>query len=121
MVDIDHFKQINDKYGRAFGDQVLAEFAQFSQRVLRPDDMLVRLGSDEFLLLLDILIQSQDSYQDVVNILARIQQQYFNSYPRLNITFSYGIAMMQPSFNETLEQARYRMNEMKKYHKLSPF
>ena len=51
-VDLDHFKQINDSQGHDRGDQVLIDFAQFLSDRVRGDDAVVRLGGDEFLVLL---------------------------------------------------------------------
>lgn len=51
-VDLDHFKAINDTYGHAMGDRVLAEVGQRLDSVVRPRDMVARLGGDEFVILL---------------------------------------------------------------------
>jgi diguanylate cyclase (GGDEF)-like protein len=48
MLDIDHFKSINDRYGHAVGDQALCVFAQAAQGALRDPDILGRLGGEEF-------------------------------------------------------------------------
>ena len=52
MVDLDHFKNINDTFGHAAGDQVLRETARRMLEALRPYDVLARYGGEEFLLLL---------------------------------------------------------------------
>ncbi len=52
MLDIDHFKSINDTYGHGAGDQVLAKLAASMRRGLREDDVLGRLGGEEFAVLL---------------------------------------------------------------------
>jgi diguanylate cyclase (GGDEF)-like protein len=48
MVDIDHFKKVNDTYGHPFGDQVLQSLARLFQRRLRRSDLVGRLGGEEF-------------------------------------------------------------------------
>lgn len=52
MMDIDHFKRTNDTYGHAAGDRVLQEFVRRCQAVLRPPDVLGRLGGEEFAVML---------------------------------------------------------------------
>ena len=51
LLDLDHFKKINDAYGHAAGDQMLLEFSRRLSRVIRDCDLLGRLGGDEFMLL----------------------------------------------------------------------
>ncbi|PYB69643.1 GGDEF domain-containing protein [Pseudomonas sp. LB-090624] len=53
-ADLDHFKSVNDKYGHAGGDQVLCECARRLRAALRPDDLLVRQGGEEFVALLRV-------------------------------------------------------------------
>ncbi len=52
VVDLDHFKQVNDQHGHERGDEVLIEVARFLRAHVRPDDVVVRAGGDEFLILL---------------------------------------------------------------------
>ncbi|WP_293761555.1 sensor domain-containing diguanylate cyclase [uncultured Aquitalea sp.] len=52
FIDLDNFKQVNDRFGHVFGDQVLSAVARQLQAVVRGRDLLARLGGDEFILLL---------------------------------------------------------------------
>ena len=52
IVDLDFFKQVNDRYGHNMGDQVLIEVAQLLQRTVRLNDIAGRLGGEEFLMIL---------------------------------------------------------------------
>ncbi len=51
MIDADHFKEVNDKYGHDAGDIVLCEVAKTFQHSVRTDDLVCRLGGDEFLII----------------------------------------------------------------------
>jgi diguanylate cyclase (GGDEF)-like protein len=53
MVDIDHFKKYNDEFGHEAGDAALNRVARFLMRATRAEESTVRMGGDEFLLLLD--------------------------------------------------------------------
>ncbi len=52
MMDLDHFKQINDRFGHAGGDAVLRRFVAVAERVLRREDLFCRFGGEEFVALL---------------------------------------------------------------------
>jgi diguanylate cyclase (GGDEF)-like protein len=69
QIDIDHFKQVNDRYGHAVGDAVLRELGRLLAAARRDSDIAVRWGGEEFLLLL----QDVDA-ADVMNIAERLRQ-----------------------------------------------
>ncbi|WP_304545898.1 GGDEF domain-containing protein [Sulfurimonas microaerophilic] len=52
MLDIDHFKQVNDKYGHDMGDKVLIEFTKLINKHIRSSDIFARWGGEEFIILL---------------------------------------------------------------------
>lgn len=52
MLDLDHFKQVNDRYGHAAGDEVLRQFVATAQRCLRKQDLIGRYGGEEFFIVL---------------------------------------------------------------------
>ena len=52
LIDVDHFKQYNDHHGHQAGDQVLVALARFLMRQVRAEEAVIRLGGDEFLILL---------------------------------------------------------------------
>lgn len=67
-IDLDHFKQVNDTHGHQRGDEVLVAMAHFLSRHLRPGDAVIRLGGDEFMVLL------HDADDDVVQgVVSRIE------------------------------------------------
>lgn len=52
IVDLDHFKDINDTFGHPAGDQVLKQFADYARSILRETDLIGRVGGEEFCLVL---------------------------------------------------------------------
>jgi diguanylate cyclase (GGDEF)-like protein len=55
LLDVDHFKSVNDRYGHATGDIVLREVAQIVQRGVRADDVAARYGGEEFIVVLGVV------------------------------------------------------------------
>ncbi|MCX4186958.1 sensor domain-containing diguanylate cyclase [Methylophaga sp. OBS4] len=113
LIDIDHFKNINDSYGHHYGDQVLAATARIISSHVRDDDVLCRWGGEEFLLLLNSC-----SRERAVEIAETIRQSV-KSHPfqygkeNLSITISAGVAEYQrdelmTSLIERSDQALYQ-------------
>lgn len=71
MLDIDHFKKINDTWGHAGGDQVLVTFAKIVKGCLRDGDVLGRIGGEEF-----ALVIAANSLDDVRIIAERIRRRF---------------------------------------------
>ncbi len=92
LLDLDHFKKINDRCGHAIGDHVLKEFARLSRGVLRAADTLGRWGGEEFLLVLpDTQIESAVAIvQRMQSALAEVQLP--ETVPELSVSFSAGLA-----------------------------
>lgn len=107
LIDLDHFKQINDQYGHAVGDQALIAFTQTVQKNARTIDLFARLGGDEFALLFPMTTDEQAHH-----VLERIVQE-LSAYPvtsgsaQICITLSGGIAgLIAPE--ETVESLMSR-------------
>ena len=67
LIDVDHFKQINDVHGHAVGDRVLADVARSCREQVRPDDIVGRYGGDEF-----VIVIPQATSQRAAQIAARL-------------------------------------------------
>ena len=52
MIDLDNFKQINDRYGHLFGDTVLTQVSRVLKKMFRSQDIIARMGGDEFMVLM---------------------------------------------------------------------
>ncbi len=92
VIDLDKFKQTNDKYGHAMGDKMLKEFAGILESNIRSYDIACRYGGDEFVLLLDEATNIQ-----AMEIIKRIEvdcktRPVFLEGNEVGILFSYGIA-----------------------------
>jgi diguanylate cyclase (GGDEF)-like protein/PAS domain S-box-containing protein len=92
VLDIDHFKEINDTYGHDIGDEVLKEFALRVKRAIRKNDFLARIGGDEFVILIPVLTEKTK----VIEIADRIQQflgaEWSIANEKIKITSSIGIS-----------------------------
>lgn len=114
VIDLDFFKQINDHFGHAIGDQVLQHFSSTVNSTLRSQDILARLGGEEFVLLLP-----GTNLENACKCAERIQRA-LNSSERRNLpnyTCSIGIAVqMAPdeSFEELFERADKAMYRAKR-------
>ncbi|MCL1887147.1 MAG: sensor domain-containing diguanylate cyclase, partial [Betaproteobacteria bacterium] len=101
MLDIDHFKNVNDTHGHTAGDYILKSVAQEIQNTLRKSDFLARYGGEEF------IVMVEDADKNLIAGLAerlreRIQHASFIYKERLiPITVSVGVAMREG--NQTLE------------------
>lgn len=91
FLDIDHFKEINDKYGHARGDQVLIEFAKRVMEDLRTTDTLFRYGGDEFVLLLQGVDEKRGPLF-VKRLLDNFLDTPITGDPPISLSFSGGIA-----------------------------
>lgn len=95
-LDLDHFKRINDTYGHPVGDQALRQLAQLVQSILRKQDVLGRLGGEEFCIVL-----AETSPHDAETMAERIRSLIDASAielaegQRLHFTVSIGIASLQ--------------------------
>src|ERR1700742_4210722 len=106
LFDLDYFKEINDKFGHAAGDAALREFSRRLKRAIRACDIPVRLGGDEFLVILP------ECPRDKVNVIIErtgTPQIEFNG-EKIPICYSVGIAQYQ--FSDTSEQMLARADQV---------
>jgi diguanylate cyclase (GGDEF)-like protein len=92
MLDIDHFKNVNDTYGHAVGDQVLVVLAERCHRNLRDVDVLARFGGEEFAILL-----AETDLQQAAQVAERLRahvakEPVETQHGLLRLTISLGVA-----------------------------
>lgn len=91
-MDLDGFKQINDRHGHLYGDRLLIAIAQRLQENKRQEDTLARVGGDEFILLLPHIAKKNDVVKSATRILEAIETPFDIDGIELNTTASIGIA-----------------------------
>jgi cyclic di-GMP phosphodiesterase Gmr len=105
FLDIDNFKHINDYYGHAIGDALLAEVAKRLGLDLRESDMLSRISGDEFLLLLDP-IQSEHEVAEYIHFtLERLRAPFFIDGSEIFASTSIGVSLY-PDHGKSYEVLR---------------
>lgn len=113
LLDVDNFKQLNDHYGHLTGDQVLKHLVDTISANLRPNDIVARLGGEEFVLLLPAT-PAEAAAQLTERLQRQLTRAYFMAdHDRLVITFSAGVTVWKQGEDEvdTIErsdQAMYR-------------
>lgn len=93
FIDLDRFKQINDTLGHECGDIVLKTVAQRFKTAIRESDTLVRLGGDEFIIILDKMQKKEDVILVVKKILQQAIQPIVYKEHLMTLSASIGIAM----------------------------
>jgi diguanylate cyclase (GGDEF)-like protein len=93
--DLDHFKSINDRFGHAAGDAVLREFGQIVMKTIRTDDIVARMGGEEFVILLGKMDLSGACAVAERVRLALIDAQFDGVAASLRVTMSAGVAVYQ--------------------------
>lgn len=117
MMDLDHFKRINDGHGHAFGDDVLRSFAGILRRSLRPSDLAARYGGEEFVAVL-VNTDKEAAVAVAERIRAQTEEALLQNYEgeAVNYTVSIGVASFQPGehFHAVAVRADNRLYEAKK-------
>ncbi len=93
MVDLDHFKRINDSLGHNHGDQLLLKIAERLNGVVRNTDTVARLGGDEFVIVLPEIAGREDVRKVAANIIESLSQAIHVATHDLHITPSIGISI----------------------------
>ncbi|WP_343621047.1 diguanylate cyclase [Acinetobacter proteolyticus] len=105
MLDIDHFKQVNDSYGHQMGDRALQSCVHTIQSLLRPQDLLGRLGGEEFAIFMTNT-DADAAYLCAENIRLQISQTPIEYAAQLSfsIQISIGICICEPENQHSIEQ-----------------
>lgn len=120
LLDIDHFKSINDRFGHLVGDEVLTRFARILESSLRKTDAAYRFGGDEF-----VAICPETSADAMVNVLRRLETN-FSAYCRQkpfsrHVGISWGVSSYPEDATEADDLVRIsdqRLYECKINHRI---
>ncbi len=117
LIDLDHFKHINDRHGHAMGDHVLITFARQAQAVLRETDTIGRWGGEEFL----IMLPDTEPVDKAGIALRRLREglrrtPVSEEAPQMRVTFSAGVAewAQGESIDQLLDRADKALYEAKR-------
>lgn len=112
MIDIDHFKEINDTYGHQAGDLILTSFAKIITNFMRQSDIFARVGGEEFAILL------HDTSLDGAKVIAEKIRQEINKKAftyndiSINVTVSIGASFLNPSYSSIEELYKEADNKL---------
>ncbi|EMT44843.1 putative bifunctional diguanylate cyclase/phosphodiesterase [Anoxybacillus flavithermus] len=119
-IDVDRFKQINDYFGHAVGDQLIVEIGQLLKQKVRPTHVVARQGGDEFTIIVTPVYHLHDVYQLVDDIVSISKQPIAVQHLDIRVSLSVGVAMY-PYDGETsdtlmkhADMAMYRAKEQGK-------
>jgi len=96
ILDVDHFKRLNDSLGHQAGDEALVHLVRVVKEALRPTDIIARYGGEEF-----VIILPDTPVSEAVKVMTRVQREltkkfFLHKNERVLITFSAGVAERQP-------------------------
>jgi diguanylate cyclase (GGDEF)-like protein len=93
VIDLDHFKRLNDSLGHAAGDQLLIEAARRLSRAVRSTDIVARVGGDEFVVVMPDLTTVEDVEQCAANLVARLAPEISIEEHLVQLTASVGVCI----------------------------
>ncbi len=117
-LDLDGFKEINDTYGHQTGDQLLINISARMQKAIRGDDILARIGGDEFVVLLNSQSNQAETTRIVQRILETVSSPMMIDTVRISVSISIGVTYYSQANELTakalISQADRAMYEAKK-------
>lgn len=116
IMDIDYFKQINDYLGHYTGDQVLEETAEILQACFRTDDIVGRLGGDEFMVFMKAVSDPEIVKQRCIEVLDRVKAVTMEKHGK-EVTLSIGVAMAggETDYDVLYRKADQALYQIKKH------
>lgn len=91
MIDVDHFKEINDRFGHPTGDRVLVVMSEIIRSNLRKSDVVARYGGEEFIVVLSEIASERQAAKVAEKLRSAVEQTLFE--PGCSVTISVGVAV----------------------------
>lgn len=113
ILDIDHFKQVNDNHGHAVGDLVLAQLGLILSTVARENDTAARFGGEEFVLLLGETAE-EEAFQLAQNLNKKLEQTIWPTIGRLTVSIGCTTFQENDTENSIFEHADEALYEAKR-------
>jgi diguanylate cyclase (GGDEF)-like protein len=109
IIDIDHFKEVNDQYGHLYGDEVILTIGQILKQSFRRSDLLFRFGGEEFVVLLEPIPAANVEYA-LERLRRTVENQCFQQVGRVSVSIGYAKFienMFPPMIIDRADQALY--------------
>jgi diguanylate cyclase (GGDEF)-like protein/PAS domain S-box-containing protein len=103
FLDLDRFKQVNDRYGHEEGDELLRQFAARVRQTVRKTDTVGRLAGDEFVVILEMLHSDTDAQETADKLRPVLQQPFVLKTATVTLGASIGIAVHHPDDPQDIE------------------
>ncbi len=116
IIDIDNFKAINDNLGHFFGDEVLRDIASGLKVAFRDNDIIARIGGDEFIVFVENLSDKKIILEKAEKILEVYRKTYSGEYKDYSVSGSVGIAIFPyngATYDELYQNADRALNQAK--------
>jgi diguanylate cyclase (GGDEF)-like protein/PAS domain S-box-containing protein len=97
FLDLDRFKEVNDRFGHATGDALLVQFGDRLRSTIRESDLLARFGGDEFVILCESIRDEDAAVQFANRALGVVQKPFIANEQACSVGLSVGIALVDPS------------------------
>lgn len=110
MIDLDNFKTINDTYGHLFGDEVLTRSASRIRKLFRSNDIIGRIGGDEFIVFIDSIPGVELIQTRCQQLIDSLQTSFFEDDNGIRISASVGVALV-PQHGNTMTELYHKADQ----------
>ncbi|MDP2246633.1 MAG: GGDEF domain-containing protein, partial [Nitrosomonadales bacterium] len=107
-IDLDHFKELNDTHGHAFGDNFLKVVAEKLATCIRQSDTLSRIGGDEFVIVLEEITKPESATLVTEHIMRTFAEPVLVGNVAIVASLSIGVAIYQPISGDTIEDLMHK-------------